>query len=177
MTKYTLQYFTINGRGGGIRLLMDYLKVPFTDEYIDRENWLKVKETTPFGQIPVLKFENGFELPETVAIYRYIGAKHGAIAETLEECAICDAIADHVQDFMTKMVTFVFSIFFKAPRERILENQQEAKKYFFECHNKTDVKTVENIFSIYSSWFFFSLNSVANRTACFEGTPEFVKNA
>uniref|UniRef100_A0AC34RT85 GST N-terminal domain-containing protein n=1 Tax=Panagrolaimus sp. JU765 TaxID=591449 RepID=A0AC34RT85_9BILA len=72
MTKYTFQYFKINGRGGGIRLLMDYLKVPFTDEYIDRDDWLKVKETTPFGQIPVLKFENGFELPETVAIYRYL---------------------------------------------------------------------------------------------------------
>ena len=46
MVQYELKYFPINGRAGGIRLLLDYLKVPFTDTFIMPEDWLKVKPST-----------------------------------------------------------------------------------------------------------------------------------
>uniref|UniRef100_A0AC34RHR3 Glutathione S-transferase n=1 Tax=Panagrolaimus sp. JU765 TaxID=591449 RepID=A0AC34RHR3_9BILA len=133
MTKYTLQYFKINGRAGGIRLLLDYSKVPFTDEYVERDDWPKIKETTPFGQVPVLKCDCGLQLPETTAIYRYIGAKHGAVADSLEEQALCDALADHLQDYMSKLVLFIRAIMGKQlPRERIQEYLDDADKFLIE---------------------------------------------
>uniref|UniRef100_A0AC34Q2C6 Glutathione S-transferase n=1 Tax=Panagrolaimus sp. JU765 TaxID=591449 RepID=A0AC34Q2C6_9BILA len=133
MTKYTLQYFKINGRAGGIRLLLDYLKVPYTDEYVDFADWPKIKEATPFGQLPVLKCDCGLQLPETTAIYRYIGAKHGAVADTLEEQALCDALADHLQDYMSKLSLFIGGIMGKKlPRERLQEYLDESNKFFIE---------------------------------------------
>ena len=45
MTQYELKYFNINGNAGGIRLLLDYVKVPFTDTLITDEEWPKVKKS------------------------------------------------------------------------------------------------------------------------------------
>ena len=45
MVELELKYFPINGRAGGIRLLLDYLKVPFTDTYISEADWPKVKSS------------------------------------------------------------------------------------------------------------------------------------
>ncbi|KAE9545827.1 hypothetical protein FO519_010961, partial [Halicephalobus sp. NKZ332] len=111
MVKYTLLYTNINGRAGGIRLMLDYLKVPFEDKTFERSEWPTVKPTTPFGQVPVLYVDDDkLVLPETLAIYRYLAAKHGAIPDSLEDQALCDAYADHVQDYMSKLVLFVYAV-------------------------------------------------------------------
>uniref|UniRef100_A0AC35F1W3 GST N-terminal domain-containing protein n=1 Tax=Panagrolaimus sp. PS1159 TaxID=55785 RepID=A0AC35F1W3_9BILA len=44
MPEVELRYFNVNGRAGGIRLLLDYLKVPFTDTYVTDEEWPSVKQ-------------------------------------------------------------------------------------------------------------------------------------
>ena len=43
MSKYTLLYMKINGRAGGIRLMLDYLKVPFEDKMFEMKEWPTIK--------------------------------------------------------------------------------------------------------------------------------------
>lgn len=76
---------------------------------------------TPFGQAPVLYVDDKLAIPETTAIYRYLGAKHGGIPDSLEDQAIADAFGDHIQDFMFKLSLFIHAIMQKKPRERIEE--------------------------------------------------------
>ncbi|KAE9552096.1 hypothetical protein FO519_004676 [Halicephalobus sp. NKZ332] len=133
MVKYTLLYFKSNGRTAGIKLMLDYLKVPFEDKTFESEEWPTIKSTTPFGQVPVLYVDDDkLVLPETLAIYRYLAAKHGAVPDSLEDRALCDAYADHVQDFVSKFGIFVIAIFTKKPRERIVEYQADSLKFLHE---------------------------------------------
>ncbi|KAE9546760.1 hypothetical protein FO519_010028, partial [Halicephalobus sp. NKZ332] len=86
--------------------------------------------TTPFGQVPVLYVDDDkLVLPETMAIYRYLAAKHGAIPDSLEDQALCDAYADHIQDFMSKVSLFIMSVTTKMPRERIVEYLTDYTKF------------------------------------------------
>ncbi|KAE9552094.1 hypothetical protein FO519_004674 [Halicephalobus sp. NKZ332] len=133
MVNYTLLYFNCNGRTGGIKLLLDYLKVPFEDKTFEMQEWPAIKPTTPFGQVPVLYVdENKLALPETLAIYRYLAAKHGAIPDSLEDQALCDAYADHVQDHMSKFSLFAIAVIDKKPRERIVEYYTDSLKFLHE---------------------------------------------
>ncbi|KAE9552093.1 hypothetical protein FO519_004673 [Halicephalobus sp. NKZ332] len=130
MVKYTVLDFQLSGRAAGIKLMLDYLKVPFEEKAIGFPEWPVIKPTTPFGQAPVLYVDDDkLALPETIAIYRYLGAKHGAIADSLEDRALCDAYADHIQDFMAKLCLFVDAIMQKKPREQILEYCADFKKF------------------------------------------------
>ena len=43
MTNYSLLYFNYNGRAAGIRLLLDYLKVPFEDKTFNFSEWPGIK--------------------------------------------------------------------------------------------------------------------------------------
>uniref|UniRef100_A0AC34RSU9 GST N-terminal domain-containing protein n=1 Tax=Panagrolaimus sp. JU765 TaxID=591449 RepID=A0AC34RSU9_9BILA len=107
MVKYILQSFKTNGRAGGIRLFMDYLKLPHEDEIVELDEWPKIKESTPFGKLPVLiSNEENFILPETLAIYRFLAMKHGGFPEKLEEQVLCDSFGHHIRDYLLKVGLF-----------------------------------------------------------------------
>ena len=110
MTNYELIYFELNGRAGGIRLFLDYLQIPFVDTRIPRSDWLNWKSKMKFGQIPVLKIlDKGIELPQSVAILRYLATKYGGLGETPEDNAIIDAFADFIQDTIMAVRPWVWS--------------------------------------------------------------------
>ncbi|KAE9552097.1 hypothetical protein FO519_004677 [Halicephalobus sp. NKZ332] len=133
MSKYSLLYFNYNGRAAGIRLLLDYLKVPFEDKTFKFSEWPAIKPTTPFGHVPVLYVDGDkFVLPETLTIYRYIGAKHGAIADSLEDQALCDAYGDHVKDYRSKITLYMNAIFTKKQDELAKEYLADGIKYLHE---------------------------------------------
>uniref|UniRef100_A0AC35GIU0 Glutathione S-transferase n=1 Tax=Panagrolaimus sp. PS1159 TaxID=55785 RepID=A0AC35GIU0_9BILA len=123
-TQLELKYFDLNGRAGAIRMLLDYLQIPFTDSIIPREKWSLYKASTPFGQVPVLLVENGkFAIPQSTAILRYIATKFGGLAKSPEEQALCDAYAEQIQDFIMAVRPWIWTITRETP------NEEKEEKY------------------------------------------------
>jgi glutathione S-transferase len=97
MVHYKLIYFDVRGRAEAIRQLFKLAKVEFEDSRIDMETWATVKESTPFGQVPVLEV-NGKQIAQTNAILRYVGHEFGFAGTNSLENAQIDALADLLLD-------------------------------------------------------------------------------
>uniref|UniRef100_A0A914Y7P7 Glutathione S-transferase n=1 Tax=Panagrolaimus superbus TaxID=310955 RepID=A0A914Y7P7_9BILA len=97
MPHYKLIYFDVRGRAEAIRQLFKLAKVDFEDSRIDMDTWANVKESTPFGQVPVLEV-NGKQIAQTNAILRYIGHEFGLAGSNKLENAQIDALADLLMD-------------------------------------------------------------------------------
>lgn len=78
-TTYTLQYFGGRGLAELSRSIFHYKKVPFNDQYVDRE-WLNSnRHSLKFGQVPRLLVEEDgkvvLELVQSKTIARYLARK------------------------------------------------------------------------------------------------------
>uniref|UniRef100_A0A1I7TSF8 glutathione transferase n=1 Tax=Caenorhabditis tropicalis TaxID=1561998 RepID=A0A1I7TSF8_9PELO len=100
MPSYKLTYFDVRGLAEASRLLFHLAGVEFEDHRVafGGSEWEKLKEKTPFGQMPVLSVD-GFEIPQSAAILRYLAKKFGFAGKTPEEQAWADAIVDQFKDF------------------------------------------------------------------------------
>lgn len=76
MVHYKLLYFDCRGRAEAIRQLFKLAKVDFEDARIDMDTWANVKDSTPFGQVPVLEVD-GKQIAQTNAILRFVGRELG----------------------------------------------------------------------------------------------------
>jgi len=99
---YKLKYFNGRGRGEPIRLIFAYAKVPYEDVRVPREDWPKVKETTTWGQMPLLEVD-GVEIAQTKAIGRFVANKHGLAGESDLDKAKCDEYLDVQDDILQEM--------------------------------------------------------------------------
>ncbi|CAL2033621.1 hypothetical protein CAEBREN_14956 [Caenorhabditis brenneri] len=101
MPLYKLTYFDARGYAEPARILFKLAGVPFEDKRITHESgeWETLKDKTPFGKIPVLSVD-GFDIPQSVAITRYLANKFGYAGKTPEEQAWADAIVDQWKDYM-----------------------------------------------------------------------------
>jgi glutathione S-transferase len=107
MPSYKLTYFNLRGKGEICRLIFAAAGVPYEDVRVDRPQWLELKPTTPFGQIPVLEVE-GVKLCQSKAIARYLAGEFGFAGETALDRARVDMIVDCVEDVMKPALTFFF---------------------------------------------------------------------
>ncbi|CAI2330655.1 unnamed protein product [Caenorhabditis sp. 36 PRJEB53466] len=108
MPNYKLTYFNFRGIGEVPRQLFHLSGTPFEDDRLDGpdyiypgqkfEVWDEMKPKTPFGRVPILSVD-GFEIPESAAICRYLARKFGYAGKTPEEAAWADAIVDQFKDF------------------------------------------------------------------------------
>ena len=91
---------------------------------------------TPFGQLPVLNVD-GFDIPQSSAICRYLARKFGYAGKTPEEEAWADAIVDQYKDFSVAFKTLLFAARAGKPQEEILKIRYEifnpARDAYF-CH-------------------------------------------
>jgi len=101
--QYKLSYFNARAVAEPIRLLLAYVKVPYDDVRVEREDWPKLKETTPWGQMPVLEVD-GVQIAQSKAIARYIAKKHGVAGDTELEQAKLDELIDVLDDIRTESV-------------------------------------------------------------------------
>mmetsp|Transcript_31223 Transcript_31223/g.56677 ORF Transcript_31223/g.56677 Transcript_31223/m.56677 type:complete len:218 (-) Transcript_31223:296-949(-) len=74
----TLHYFPLPGKGEVSRLLLTVGGVDFVDKR-HSDDWPEFKPKTPFGQMPVLEFENGELLAQSAAIELYAANIAGLI--------------------------------------------------------------------------------------------------
>jgi glutathione S-transferase len=99
MTKPKLIYFnTPTSRGEECRLALHVAGVDFEDVRIPRDDWPKLKPTTPFGGVPVLEMPGRPPLAQSNAILVFIGREHGLHPTDAFEAARHEAVMAHVED-------------------------------------------------------------------------------
>jgi len=107
MPSYKLTYFDLNGgRGESIRLALHYGGIPFTDERLTHEEFGKVKDKLPFGQLPVLTIDEKTVIPQEGAILRYIGRLTGAYSDDKEKALSQDILLGFGDDIYSTVVIF-----------------------------------------------------------------------
>ena len=99
MTKPKLTYFDAPmSRGEECRLALHVAGVDFEDHRIKREDWMKLKPTTPFGSVPVYELEGRPALAQANAILVLVGRQHDLHPKDDFEAARHEAMMGHVED-------------------------------------------------------------------------------
>ncbi|GLE07055.1 hypothetical protein PINS_up016924 [Pythium insidiosum] len=76
--KLKLTYFDIRGRGEPTRLAMHLGGLAFEDERVSYDDFLKRRNSFPYGQLPVLDIDDGrVVVAQSMAILRYVGSLTG----------------------------------------------------------------------------------------------------
>jgi prostaglandin-H2 D-isomerase / glutathione transferase len=101
---YTLTYFDFSGsRGEDCRLALHAAGVAFQDRRVTRDEWLKLKPTTPFGAMPLLESPGKPTLAQSNAILGYIGRTYGLHPVDAWEAALHEAIMVSVEELRTTL--------------------------------------------------------------------------
>ncbi|KAH9465068.1 hypothetical protein MJO28_001262 [Puccinia striiformis f. sp. tritici] len=107
MPSYKLTYFDIKGgRGDSIRLALHHGGIPFTYERLSFEQFGKVKDSMPFGQLPVLTVDDKNAIPQEGAILRYVGRLTGAYSNDKEKALSQDIMLGFGDDMYTTASAF-----------------------------------------------------------------------
>jgi len=102
-----LMYFPIRGRAEAIRLILEDQGAQYEFKAVEREEWQRIKPSTPFGQIPMLT-DGDFQLPQSNAIIRYLGRKYDMYGKGIRENAWVDAILDHAEDIRVEYLIMIY---------------------------------------------------------------------
>ncbi|KAL2714739.1 glutathione S-transferase-like [Vespula squamosa] len=102
MPSYKLTYFPVKALAEPIRFIFSYAGVEFEDVRFNREDWPKIKPTTPFGQVPMLEID-GKKINQSTAIARYLAKQHGLAGKNDWEALEIDAIVDTIHDLRAKI--------------------------------------------------------------------------
>ncbi|WKX97382.1 hypothetical protein Q1695_013214 [Nippostrongylus brasiliensis] len=107
MVQYKFYYFPGRGLGEITRQLFALAGVEYEDIRITSEQWPEYKSKMPFGQMPVLEVD-GQQIPQSLAIARYVARKYGYAGKTPYEEAIVDALADQYKDFYVQIKDYYY---------------------------------------------------------------------
>ncbi|VDL74546.1 unnamed protein product [Nippostrongylus brasiliensis] len=107
MVQYKFYYFPGRGLGEITRQLFALAGVEYEDIRITPEQWPEYKSKMPFGQMPVLEVD-GQQIPQSLAIARYVARKYGYAGKTPYEEAIVDALADQYKDFYVQIKDYYY---------------------------------------------------------------------
>jgi len=92
-----LTYFNIRGLAENIRLILAQAGVEYEDNRIEFADWPALKETTPFGKLPVLEYD-GKMLCESIAICRFLAKENGLTGPDNWTAAEADMVVDSIMD-------------------------------------------------------------------------------
>jgi len=116
--KLTLTYFPIRGRAECSRLMMAQAGLVYDDCRLTREQWGKMKATTPWGQLPTLTID-GKTFAQSNSIERYIARLGGLGGANAWEFAQVDAITQSVKDAAPAFVSAVSPFENKTEEEKV----------------------------------------------------------
>jgi glutathione S-transferase len=107
MSKYEVIYFNGRGRAEIIRLTLAAGGVEFVDTRIERDQWPALKDSAPFGQVPILKVD-GVQLCQSNSCARFVARRLKLAGKTDLEQAQADMIVDCLEDSIKPILTFFF---------------------------------------------------------------------
>ena len=90
-------------RGEECRLAMHVAGMDFEDVRLQRDAWLAMKPSTPFGSVPLLEMPGKAPLAQSNAILVFVGRKHGLHPADDFEAARHEAMMGHVEDLRAKV--------------------------------------------------------------------------
>uniref|UniRef100_A0A1I7TSF9 glutathione transferase n=1 Tax=Caenorhabditis tropicalis TaxID=1561998 RepID=A0A1I7TSF9_9PELO len=143
MPQYKLTYFDLRGWAEPARQLFHLSHTPYDDVRIpmadSEKSWEKLKDSTPFGQLPVLNVDGKFDIPQSAAICRFLARKFGYAGKNEQEEAWADAIVDQYKDFSVAFKTLIFAARAGKPQDEILKIRYEifnpSRDAYFEILN------------------------------------------
>jgi glutathione S-transferase len=104
MAKIKLTYFDFHGgRGEAARLAFSIGGVAYEDDRIPMADWPAMKESTPFGAMPILEVD-GQIVTQSNGINRYVGKLTGLYPSDPWQAALCDEAMDVVEESTGKTV-------------------------------------------------------------------------
>ncbi|KAI9201936.1 uncharacterized protein BJ171DRAFT_515976 [Polychytrium aggregatum] len=101
-----LTYFDFTDHVEATRLSLHVAGIEFEDERISREQFLAIKHTLPFAQLPVLTVDGKFMFAQSKPILRYAGTIGGLYPGTTDilTSLLIDQIVEEMGDFWIKLV-------------------------------------------------------------------------
>lgn len=107
MSSYKLVYFNARGRAEVSRFIFAQAGVEYEDKRVEKEEWAKLKPSTPTGALPLLEVD-GKQLPGSGVIARFLAERFGLAGSNDVENAEIAGIIDVLHDFMIRMMTMYF---------------------------------------------------------------------
>lgn len=123
MASYKLVYFNARGGAEVSRFIFAQAGVKYEDVRVEREEWAKLKPSTPTGKLPLLEVD-GKQIPASGPMARYLAEKFGLAGCNDLENAILAGIIDVVKDFQQKLV----KVFYEKDEGRKAELQKTLKE-------------------------------------------------
>ncbi|XP_072745803.1 uncharacterized protein [Anoplolepis gracilipes] len=133
MPSYKLTYFPAKAMAEPIRFLFSYGGTEFIDDRFNLEDWLKIKPTTPFGQVPVLEVD-GKKIAQSTAISRYLAKQYGLAGKDDWESLEIDSIVDTIHDLRIKIAAYHYESNEMAKEEKF-KHAKETVPYYLERLN------------------------------------------
>uniref|UniRef100_A0A1I7TS12 glutathione transferase n=1 Tax=Caenorhabditis tropicalis TaxID=1561998 RepID=A0A1I7TS12_9PELO len=106
MVHYKLIYFPLKGRAEISRQIFAYAGQDYEEQVVTFEQWPALKNSTPFGQIPVLEVD-GKPIAQSYAIARFLAKRFGIAGQNSIEEAEVNAIADQFHDYLNEVVPYM----------------------------------------------------------------------
>ncbi|POM65521.1 Glutathione S-transferase [Phytophthora palmivora] len=102
-----LSYFDGKGRAELTRMIFNYGGIAFTDDRIAHADFVALKPTLPFGQVPILEVD-GTVHAQSMAIARYAAKLAGLYPSDALEALKADAFSCSLGDLESVFIDFMF---------------------------------------------------------------------
>lgn len=101
-----VHYFDSWGRAERIRWILLVNNLQYTDKFYEWEEWLAVRPTVEFGQLPIVEID-GHRLIQSLSIERYLGRKLGYIASDSYQEYLIDSTVGCIDDYFRHFAEFL----------------------------------------------------------------------
>ncbi|GAB1598761.1 S-crystallin 3 [Argonauta hians] len=100
MPSYTLHYFNHRGRAEICRMLFAAAGVQYNDRRIESSEWESMRNKMPCSMMPMLELDNRTQIPQSMAMARYLAREFGFHGKSNIDMARVEYISDCFYDIM-----------------------------------------------------------------------------